>query len=825
MLTLDDNPDRRLQTETFDADLVVVGGGMAGTCAAITAARQGLRVVLVQDRPVLGGNTSSEVRLWMVGATSHMGNNNRWAREGGVLNEILIENNYRNPEGNPVLFDTVLLEKVCNEPTLTLLLNTAAYEVSNGVDNQIDSVTAFCSQNSTRYILRAPLFCDASGDGIVAFLAGAAFRIGVESHNEFGELLAPSEPNRELLGHSIYFYTRDIGKPVQYVAPSYAIDDIKKIPRYRRFNTKEQGTDLWWIEYGGSMDTVHESETIKWELWKVIYGVWNYIKNSGEFPDAETLTLDWVGLIPGKRESRRFEGDTMLVQQDVVEQRIHDDAVSFGGWALDHHPVDNIYSKSDTCTQWHSKGVYQIPYRTMYSRNVPNLFLSGRIISASHAAFGSSRVMATCGHNGQAVGMAASLCNERRLQPRDLVNQEHIRELQLRLLRSGQCIPHLKRVDPLDLAQQAAVSATSSLQQLELTSNGTRALSESRALLIPVSADKAPAVTVKVRHKQGAELTAELRICSREESYTPDIILDRIVVPLSKNASTPADRNTRIDSAVQSFAHSRSDKTAARAKAGARVGARADVESLAVTDHELTRGNGTPPNSIDNWTDSEIKLKFNAKLPVDGYAFICLQANEMIEVHESDQLITGITTVKHGQNVKVARSSVQTPPKGSGIDEFEFWTAERRPKGRNLAVTMDLDPTTFAAENAINGHQRPTSQPNAWVAAPHDERPTISLQWSESQQIKKIELVFDADWDHPMENIVMQHPERVMPTVIRNFRILGPDQEILAEVRDNHLAVVSHHFDSAISTDQLSIELEHPSDNVPASLYEVRCYS
>ena len=110
MLTLDDNPDRRLQTETLDADLVVVGGGMAGTCAAITAARQGLRVVLVQDRPVLGGNTSSEIRLWMVGATSHMGNNNRWAREGGVLNEILIENNYRNPEGNPVLFDTVLLE-------------------------------------------------------------------------------------------------------------------------------------------------------------------------------------------------------------------------------------------------------------------------------------------------------------------------------------------------------------------------------------------------------------------------------------------------------------------------------------------------------------------------------------------------------------------------------------------------------------------------------------------------------------------------------------------------------------------------------------------
>ena len=463
----------------------------------------------------------------------------------------------------------------------------------------------------------------------------------------------------------------------------------------------------------------------------------------------------------------------------------------------------------------------------MYSRNVPNLFLSGRIISASHIAFGSSRVMATCGHNGQAVGMAAALCCERILQPRDLIKPEPMRELQLRLLRSGQCIPHLKREDPLDLAQQAAVSATSSLQRLELISNGTQALNESRALLVPVSTDKTPAVTIKVRHKQGAELTAELRICSREESYTPDTILDRIVVPLSKNTSTPVNRNIRIDSAVQSFVHSRSNKTAAvtAAVTGAGADTGANVESLDVSDHKLTRDIGPPSNSIDHWTDSEIELKFNAKLPVDGYAFICLQANELIEVHESNQVITGITTVKHGQNLKVARSSKQTPPKESGIDKFEFWTAERRPKGRNLAVSMDLHPTTFAAENAINGYQRPTCRANAWVATSHDENPTITLQWSETRQIQTIELVFDADWDHPMENIVMQHPERVMPTVIRNFRILGPDQEILAEVRDNHSAVVSHCFDSAITTNQLSIELEHPSDSVPASLYEVRCYS
>ena len=153
---------------------------------------------------------------------------------------------------------------------------------------------------------------------------------------------------------------------------------------------------MWWLEYGGRFDTVHETEKIKWELWKVVYGIWDHIKNSGEFPDAGNLTPDWAGMILGKRESRRFEGDYMLIQQDVVEQRPHYDAVSFGGWSIDLHPADGVFSEKPGCNQWHSKGVYQIPYRCMYSRNIRNLFLAGRIISASHAAFGSSRVMATC---------------------------------------------------------------------------------------------------------------------------------------------------------------------------------------------------------------------------------------------------------------------------------------------------------------------------------------------------------------------------------------------------------------------------------------------
>ena len=226
-------------------------------------------------------------------------------------------------------------------------------------------------------------------------MSGAAFRMGAESTGEFGEKLAPSHEYGELLGHSLYFYSKDTGRPVKFVPPSFALDDITQIPRYRSFNSREYGCRLWWIEYGGRLDTVHDTEKIKWELWKIVYGVWNYIKNSGEFPEAETLTLEWVGHIPGKRESRRFEGDYMLHQQDLIEQRLHPDAVSFGGWALDLHPADGIYSEKPGCNQWHSRGVYQIPYRCFYSRNIKNLFLAGRIFSASHVAFSSTRVQAT----------------------------------------------------------------------------------------------------------------------------------------------------------------------------------------------------------------------------------------------------------------------------------------------------------------------------------------------------------------------------------------------------------------------------------------------
>lgn len=757
---------RELVTQRLSTDLVIVGGGLAGTCAAVTAARAGIKVILVQDRPVLGGNASSEVRLWILGATSHMGNNNRWAREGGIVDEILVENTYRNPEGNPYLVDCLLLEKVTAEPNLTLLLNTAVYEVEkspgdgNGHADAITAVRAFCSQNSTRYELAAPLFCDASGDGVVGFLAGAAFRMGAEARDEFGEKFAPAREYGELLGHSLYFYSKDAGRPVKFTPPAFALRDITRIPRYRSFTTRDYGCRLWWIEYGGRLDTVHDTETIKWELWRVIYGVWDYIKNSGKFPDAANLTLEWVGTIPGKRESRRFEGDTWLIQQDIVEQRPHPDAVAFGGWSIDLHPADGVFSERPGCNQWHAKGVYQIPYRCLYSRNIPNLFLAGRIISASHVAFGSSRVMGTCACVAEAVGMAAALCHRHRLPPRALGAPEHIGRLQRALLRAGHHIPGFALADPADLARLARLTASSELQLRELAPDGpTLPLAERWAMMLPVTGGTRLRLTLFTHATASSELRAELRLSSRPDNHTPDVTLETLAVP-------------------------------------------------------VTAG-----------TDQPCELAFQHTFADSRYAFVCLFANDAVAIRCSEQRVTGLLALCHEANPAVAEDAVQNPPPGLGIDRFEFWEPRRRPGGHNFALRLAAPLPVYGAANLVNGVARPTAQPNAWVADFTDRTPHVTLTWSEPQSLARIELSFDTDLDHPMESVLWGHPEREMPFCVRSYRIRDDTGAVIARRSDNHQTRNVILLEQPVRTSSLRLELDAPSEHVPAALFEIRCYA
>jgi len=246
---------------------------------------------------------------------------------------------------------------------------------------------------------------------------------------------------------------------IQPYDPSIVKEIEKAIPRYRSLKIDEDGALLWWIEFGGRLDTVFQTEDIKWELWRIVYGVWDYFKNSGKFPEAENLALEWIGTIPGKRESRRFEGDYMLNQQDVIRQRDHADAVGYGGWALDLHPADGVYSHRAPCTHFHSKGPYPVPYRIMYSRNIVNLFLAGRVLSCSHVSFGSLRNMASLGYCAQAAGVAAAVSVKENLLPADLSAGRNLERLLRALLRSGQHIPGRKHAAPDDAALSARITA------------------------------------------------------------------------------------------------------------------------------------------------------------------------------------------------------------------------------------------------------------------------------------------------------------------------------------------------------------------------------
>lgn len=533
-----------MRTQTVEADIIVVGGGLAGVSAAVAAARLGRRTVLINNRPVLGGNSSSEVRVWVCGATAH--GNQRWARESGIIGEMYLENQFRNPEGNPVYWDDVVLDIVRREPNLTLFLNTEVMAAeADGPDDarRVRSVTGWTMGSEIRTEFRAPLFLDCTGDGLVGALVGAHHRLGKESRDEFGEEWAPAEPVREFLGSTLLFYTKDVGHPVKYVAPNSAKDiATTPIPSSRIIRSGDSGAHYWWIEWGGTLDIVDDNERIRDELRSVILGIWDHIKNSGEF-DADNLTLEWIGNLPGKREYRRFIGDHTLRQQDILEQTTFDDGVAFGGWSIDLHPAEGMYATSAGAVQRFSDGVFEIPFRSLYSVNVENLLMAGRNVSATHVAFGAARVMATCAAMGEAAGTAAALCHGHGVSPRALY-ENHREELRQTLLRADASLIGVANTDADDLARQASVTASSTLRTI--AANSVKAepltLDDDLGIVVPVH-PVLETTELLLAADADTEVTVEVWSTGRPQNVVPFRLEHRttVVVPAGDARRIPAD--------------------------------------------------------------------------------------------------------------------------------------------------------------------------------------------------------------------------------------------------------------------------------------------
>jgi hypothetical protein len=444
----------------LNCHVLVAGGGMAGVCAAVAAARNGAHVVLVQDRSRLGGNSSSEVKMHIVGANCH-GGRPGW-REGGLIEEFRLDDAVKNPQGSWELWDLLLYEKVQSESNITLLLDSVLYaaETKAGL---IQQVLVRCDKTEHLYRIKAALYIDCTGDSRLALEAGAEMRVGREARSEFNESLAFANADRRTQGSSILFTARDYGKPMPYRPPKWARKITKEQLRFRPIASWEYG--YWWIEWGGQLDTIRDNEQIRFELLSIVTGVWDYIKNSGDHPSSANWAMDWIGMLPGKRESRRIVGDHILTQSDLEGKNgAFEDAVAIGGWPMDDHPPGGFDAfDQPPFRSIKPPEVYSIPLRSLYSRSLGNLMMAGRNLSASHVAFSSTRVMATCAMAGQAAGTTAALCASHDLTPRQLYQDKtRLRELHQTLLRDDQTIKNQRNEDPNDLARLAQATASGS---------------------------------------------------------------------------------------------------------------------------------------------------------------------------------------------------------------------------------------------------------------------------------------------------------------------------------------------------------------------------
>lgn len=430
-------------TESLSCEVCVVGGGMAGLCAALASARSGRKTLLVQDRAVLGGNASSEVRMWICGA--HGPNN----KETGYLEEIQLANMSRNPGLNYPVWDSVLYGVARQQKNLQLLLSCAVCEVEMEGNDRIRSVKGWHLTRQKWIHIQAAAFIDCSGDSILR-LTGAPCRWGREAKSASGEANAKAEADRCTMGNTILIQLRGIDPEDHqpFVAPSWALPVDETTFPLREKNMKPTGHNFWWLEIGGTEDTIEDADSLRDRLIALAYGVWNFIKNH---PDGRghAWELEWIGALPGKRENIRYEGDHILTQEDIEAQGQFPDLIAHGGWTMDDHPPGGIYHEGKDTTHYPAPSPYGIPYRCLYSRTVRNLWFAGRNISTTHMALSSTRVMATCATLGQAAGTAAAIAVCENSDNRG-VHTDFLDRLQRRLMDHDQWLPgRLRPIAPL----------------------------------------------------------------------------------------------------------------------------------------------------------------------------------------------------------------------------------------------------------------------------------------------------------------------------------------------------------------------------------------
>lgn len=429
--------------KVIKCDLCVIGGGVAGIGVAVTSARLGLKVVLVQDRNVLGGNASSEVRMWIRGAGLRFPD----YAEGGLVEELALDNMHYNPQMNYHLWDGVLYNKVKAEKNITLLLGATCIGAKEE-DNAVKEIEVWELQSYTKYKIQAKYYADCSGDCVLAEFTSAEYMQGRESASEYGEQCAVATPDKYTMGNSAMLQMHKTDADLSAQPFPFERTDVDALCD-RRVKLKDHDfriENFWWLELGGNKNALKDAREINEELLSTNFAIHSKIMRDNK-DSKQKWALDWIGFLGAKRETRRYKGDYVLTATDIENLQQFDDEIAYGGWPMDDHDPNGFYAESPN-RNIYPDTPYAIPYRCLYSKNIKNLFFAGRNISATHMAISSTRVMATCMSLGQAVGVACAIANKYGVSPREV--NGHIDELQQTLLAMDCHLLHTQRKAVLD---------------------------------------------------------------------------------------------------------------------------------------------------------------------------------------------------------------------------------------------------------------------------------------------------------------------------------------------------------------------------------------
>lgn len=444
-------------------ELIVVGGGVAGITAAITAARYGVKTALVNDRPILGGNGSDEAHVTLEGS-AHKG-----YHETGVIFEI------KNYKENSNLTWSHTFENFCNREDNLTVYNNLLVDGAVKVNDRITEITATETLNYQKYLFTADNFIDATGDAWLGYYADAEYKIGREAKFEFGESAAPDLADGNTMSGCATcavtdnsdticsYFAEELDEPCEFKAPEWAF----KLPEGDALGREPHYIDRghWWLEMPNDYDDIWESEFVRDSMLRMSVGYFDWLKNSWSKKEkAKNFKLKKLGLYNAKRESRRLMGDYILTENDYVMGKHFDDAVCYSGWNIDVHHVGGIFSGSDGMfTIDKVVPITPIPFRALYSKNVENLMMVGRCISVSHIGLGPIRVQLTGATMGQAVATAAYLCKKYNKNPKE-IGINNIKELQQLVIKDGLMIPGFNNTDGEDIAKKATVFADSYIE-------------------------------------------------------------------------------------------------------------------------------------------------------------------------------------------------------------------------------------------------------------------------------------------------------------------------------------------------------------------------